>query len=110
MTNRIIKKSHFAKSKILLIVLCILGLVFSYSCNCRNNSTAPGDGGGNGGGDITPTPTPIHFSASADSMNNHLDLYVQSDNKTNSVVIIKFKSEQNINKAKITSIKHKSGT
>ena len=43
MTNRIIKKSHFAKSKILLIILCILGLVFSYSCNCRNNSTAPDD-------------------------------------------------------------------
>ena len=48
MTNRIIKKSHFAKSKILLTIICILGLVFSYSCNCRNNSTAPGDGGGNG--------------------------------------------------------------
>ena len=47
MTNRIIKKSHFAKSKILLIVLCILGLVFSYSCSCRNNSTAPNTPEGN---------------------------------------------------------------
>ena len=44
MTNLKTKKSHFAKSKISLIVLCILGLVFSYSCNCRNNSTAPNDG------------------------------------------------------------------
>ena len=42
MTILKIKKSHFAKSKISLIVLCILGLVFSYSCNCRNNSTGPG--------------------------------------------------------------------
>ena len=48
MTNLKTKKSHFAKSKILLIILCILGLVFSYSCNCRNNSTAP---------DGTPPPS-----------------------------------------------------
>ena len=41
MTNLKTKKSHFAKSKILLTIICILGLVFSYSCSCRNNSTAP---------------------------------------------------------------------
>ena len=45
MTNRN-KKSHFAKSKILLITLCILGLAFSYSCSCRNPSSGQGENGG----------------------------------------------------------------
>ena len=40
MTN-LIKRVFTHKSKLLLTLLCILGLVFSYSCNCRNNSTAP---------------------------------------------------------------------
>ena len=38
MTNLKTKKSHFAKSKILLIVLCIFGLAFSYSCSCRDDN------------------------------------------------------------------------
>ena len=100
MTN--LKTIFKQKSKLLLIVLSLLGMLFSYSCSCRNNSTAPNTPENN--------DTKVPFSASADAMNNHLDLYVKSDNKTNSVVIIKFKSEQNINSAKITSIKHKSGT
>ena len=29
------------KSKILLIIICIFGLAFSYSCSCRNESTGP---------------------------------------------------------------------
>ena len=29
------------KSKILLIILCLLALVFSYSCSCRNEATKP---------------------------------------------------------------------
>ena len=34
-------KSHNAKSKILLITLCIFGLLFSYSCQCKNNVSDP---------------------------------------------------------------------
>ena len=36
-------KSHNAKSKILLITLCIFGLLFSYSCSCRNRISNPDD-------------------------------------------------------------------
>ncbi|TKZ25902.1 hypothetical protein [Brachyspira catarrhinii] len=47
-------KSHNAKSKILLITLCIFGLLFSYSCQCKNNvsdpNNIPDDNGLNGGG------------------------------------------------------------
>ena len=55
-------KSHNAKSKILLITLCIFGLLFSYSCQCKNNVSDPnnippdgGLGGGGGGGSQTDT-------------------------------------------------------
>ena len=55
-------KSHNAKSKILLITLCIFGLLFSYSCQCKNNVSDPnnippdgGLGGGGGGGGQTNT-------------------------------------------------------
>ena len=53
MTN--LKTIFKQKSKLLLIVLSLLGMLFSYSCSCRNNSTAPGggDNGGNGGGKFT---------------------------------------------------------
>lgn len=30
------------KSKLLLIILSIFRLIFSYSCSCRNDSTGPG--------------------------------------------------------------------
>lgn len=32
-------------SKILLTILCIFGLLFSYSCSCKNNVTGPGNDG-----------------------------------------------------------------
>ena len=39
-------KSHNAKSKILLITLCIFGLLFSWSCSCKNRVSDPtGDNG-----------------------------------------------------------------
>ena len=40
-------KSHNAKSKILLITLCIFGLLFSWSCSCKNRVSDP-TGGDNG--------------------------------------------------------------
>ena len=86
MTNRIIKKSHFAKSKILLIILCILGLVFSYSCNCRNNSTAPVDDN---------PPPPKVFSISTSSVETRL---VQKGSDANSLTYqpsIKFSEKNN---------------
>ena len=95
-------------SKILLILLCIFGLLFSYSCSCRNKVTGPGNDGLEDGRDTNTIKS--SFTATPDTMNNLLDLYIQSDNTTNSVVIIKFKSEQNISAAKIIEVKHKSGT
>ena len=68
MTNLKTKKSHFAKSKILLIILCIFGLAFSYSCSCRddnpyqpekpeidNNGLTGGVDNGQGGKVYTPS-------------------------------------------------------
>ncbi len=40
MTN-LFKRFFTHKSKFLLIILCLLGLAFSYSCSCRNESTGP---------------------------------------------------------------------
>ena len=34
-------KSHNAKSKIFITLLCIFGLLFSYSCQCKNNVSDP---------------------------------------------------------------------
>ena len=55
-------KSHNAKSKIFITLLCIFGLLFSYSCQCKNNVSDPnnippdgGLGGGGGGGSQTDT-------------------------------------------------------
>ena len=70
MTNLKTKKSHFAKSKILLVILCLFGLAFSYSCNCRNNSTAPNTPEGN-----TPTNDkidPKFFTITTNSVTNLL--------------------------------------
>ena len=106
MTN-LFKRFFTHKSKFLLIILCLLGMVFSYSCSCRADKVT---GGGGPGGSPPPTTTKNSFTANPDNMNNHLDLYIQSDYKTNSVVVIKFKSKQNISGATITDIKHKSGT
>ena len=60
-------KSHNAKSKILLITLCIFGLLFSYSCQCKNNVSdpnnippdngMPGSSGTNTNTQVTPTYT-----------------------------------------------------
>ena len=36
MTN-LFKRFFTHKSKFLLIILCLLGMVFSYSCSCRND-------------------------------------------------------------------------
>lgn len=53
MTN-LFKRFFTHKSKFLLIILCLLGMVFSYSCSCRNDSTGPGnDGNGGGQGNTT---------------------------------------------------------
>ena len=40
-------KSHNAKSKIFITLLCIFGLLFSYSCSCKNRVSDP-TGGDNG--------------------------------------------------------------
>ena len=65
MTN-LFKRFFTHKSKFLLIILCLLGMVFSYSCSCRNETTKPpvtddngdtltgGKDNGNGGMEYTP--------------------------------------------------------
>ena len=37
--------TNLKKSKIFLIILCLLGLAFSYSCSCRNDKITGGDDG-----------------------------------------------------------------
>ena len=54
MTN-LFKRFFTHKSKFLLIILCLLGMVFSYSCSCRNDSTGPGNDGNGGGGPKSDT-------------------------------------------------------
>ncbi|WP_432633701.1 hypothetical protein [Brachyspira sp.] len=39
--SNLFKRFFTHKSKFLLIILCLLGLTFSYSCSCRNESTGP---------------------------------------------------------------------
>ena len=82
------------KSKILLTIICIFGLAFSYSCSCRNDDKFGSTG---------------DFTATLNTMDSITDLIVKSDNNTNSVVKILFNSEQNISAAKITSVKTKEG-
>ena len=50
-------KSHNAKSKILLITLCIFGLLFSYSCSCKNRVSNPDDTPTDGGTNFIPPGT-----------------------------------------------------
>lgn len=82
------------KSKILLTIICIFGLAFSYSCSCRNDDKFGSTG---------------DFTATLNTMDSITDLIVKSDNNTNSVVKILFNSEQNISAAKIISVKTKEG-
>jgi len=56
MTNRIIKKSHFAKSKIFITFLCIFGLAFSYGCRKS------------GGGAVVVDPSTFSISAKTDNV------------------------------------------
>ena len=86
MTNLKTKKSHFAKSKILLTIICILGLVFSYSCNCRNNSTAP-DNGDNGQIDDKGT---FKASINMDTLSDTLIVNSKSEVHNNSKLAISF--------------------
>lgn len=58
MTN-LFKRFFTHKSKFLLIILCLLGLAFSYSCTCRNPNNPDG-----GGGSTPPPPQSETFSAS----------------------------------------------
>ena len=107
MTNRIIKKSHFAKSKILLIVLCLLGLAFSYSCNCRNNSTGPGTGETDTN---TKTPQTGAFDIGEDDNNIKRLIVKQNGTDFNSELNIKF-TEHNKNNfsASLESVTDESG-
>ena len=57
MTNRIIKKSHFAKSKIFITFLCIFGLAFSYGCRKSG-----------GGGVVTTDPSTFSIGAKTDNV------------------------------------------
>ena len=85
MTNRIIKRVFTHKSKLLLTLLCILGLVFSYSCNCRNNSTAPVD---NGGG--TNDKGTFKASINMDTLSDTLIVNSKSEVHNNSKLAISF--------------------
>lgn len=87
MTN-LFKRFFTHKSKFLLIILCLLGMVFSYSCSCRNDSTNPN----------TPPPTPDgkkNFSPNVDVQSSILRVKGDSSIYGNSQIIIKFGEDNN---------------
>ena len=59
-------------SKILLIVICIFGLLFSYSCSCKNNVTGPGNDGLEDGKEKITNVDPTVFSISTSSVETRL--------------------------------------
>ena len=76
------------KSKILLIILCLLALVFSYSCSCRNNSTGPKWEDDDKKGDSS-----IFSLTENKSQANNLLIYSTKLGKTNSLVIVKYEEQ-----------------
>ena len=100
MTN--LKTIFKQKSKLLLIVLSLLGMIFSYSCSCRNNSTAPVDDGTKK--DDTQKGDTNIFSLTEDEATNQANnflIYSTKLSRTNSLVIVKF-NEQASNKFNAT--------
>ena len=86
MTN-LFKRFFTHKSKFLLIILCLLGMIFSYSCSCRNEATRPPvitD-------DTNKQPEPTVFSVSQDTDNSSLKL-IKTTSGYNSQIKIKFKA------------------
>ncbi len=79
------------KSKILLTIICIFGLAFSYSCSCRNPNKPP-----SGGGNFEPKANP----------SSKLSLIASEDGTTKTQVAISFYEENshNIKSAKVTKI------
>ena len=86
-------------SKILLIILCIFGLLFSWSCSCKNRVTGPGNDGlenGRPGGGQTDNDgqTKGTFSMSA-STNNVVTSIVKSSTTSISDIKIAFTEANN---------------
>ena len=78
--------TNLKKSKIFLIILCLLGLAFSYSCSCRNEATDPGTGGNGGGDDVKTTWT---FAPKSD-LGNKYDISFTSDGTLKLQALVKF--------------------
>ena len=98
MTNRIIKRVFTHKSKLLLTLLCIFGLVFSYSCGCRNESTGPGTGGdgtGNGGNVTQDDGDKGQFAPTLSQSKSQLSLYANEDGTSKTNIIIEFREPNN---------------
>lgn len=91
MTN-LFKRFFTHKSKFLLIILCLLGMVFSYSCSCRNDSTGPGnDGnGGNGGGSGNDNNTPTWSFSPAPNLDNTYNISFKSDGEKKRDAVVTF--------------------
>ena len=98
MTN-LFKRFFTHKSKFLLIILCLLGMVFSYSCSCRDNPYEP----------PPPTPTPSGNSNAFIPIANKIynatnsSLIASEDGTTKTEIKIKFKEDNahNIKNAKL---------
>ena len=103
-------------SKILLIVICIFGLLFSYSCSCKNNVTGPGNDGLENGKvtNITPTGDSNAFIPVANKVYNATNsaLIAKKDGTTKTDVKIKFKEDNghNIKNAKLIKTADTNGT
>ena len=70
MTN--LKTIFKQKSKLLLTLLCLFGLAFSYSCNCKNNSNALVDDGVDGKIKTNDKIDPKFFTITTNSITNLL--------------------------------------
>ena len=82
-------KSRNAKSKILLITLCIFGLLFSWSCSCKNRVSNPDDTPTDGGTNIKPD-TNNRTNGGAVVSSNHQIVVASAGDTVSTTATVKF--------------------
>lgn len=94
MTN-LFKRFFTHKSKFLLIILCLLGMVFSYSCSCRADKVT---GGGGPEGETDDVAGTFKASVNADGFLDTLRVNSQNKVHGNSALSILFTGKNGANK------------
>ena len=86
------------KSKLLLTLLCLLGLAFSYSCSCRNDTITGGGGNGENGGDGSDkkdnSDNPTWTFAPKLDLGNKYDISFTSDGSLKLAATVKFDEKE----------------